>query len=417
MSSDTSTTNVATLDPYTFPDLDQSKKDQSGISLKGKSGNSRKGNMIQIFPGKYEIVSYNKFLLLRFDDLTRPVNPFKANKEIINICGNSPKIRPQGDGSLVIEVSSPDESERLLKVTKVHGHKVSCIPHPTYNQSRGVIYAPELLTIDTEEIQSELKEQNVVKVVRIMKKVENGHIPLPTLILTFNSYRLLNIIKAGWLTFKVKPCIPSPLRCFHCQVFGHSIQKCKKKLSQEPAVCVNCGKAAHGECKDTPSCINCGGEHSASSKSCPRFIYEKEVQAIKVLEKVSFKEAKRRASEKQIRPGELFSSVIKNNRGQQNNQNITKENKSDRREQSENEVVEITRRKHPLTTKPIKNLVINSEPKNTSSENESDRREQSENEVVEITRRKHPLTTKPIKNLFINSEPKNTSSTSKHKTI
>ena len=45
-----------------------------------------------------------------------------------------------------------------------------------------------------------------------------------------------------------------------------------------------------------------------------------------------------------------------------------------------------------------------------------DRREQSENEVVETTRRKHPLTTKPIKNLM-NSEPKNTSSTSKHKTI
>ena len=89
MSSDTSTSNVATWNPYTFPDLDQSKKDPSGISLKGKSGSSRKGNMIQIFPGKYDIVSYNKFLVLRFDDLTRPVNPFKANKEIINICGNS----------------------------------------------------------------------------------------------------------------------------------------------------------------------------------------------------------------------------------------------------------------------------------------------------------------------------------------
>ena len=63
-SSDTSTSNVATLNPYTFPDLDQSKKDPSGISLKGKSGSNRKGNMIQIFPGKYEIVSYNKFLVL-----------------------------------------------------------------------------------------------------------------------------------------------------------------------------------------------------------------------------------------------------------------------------------------------------------------------------------------------------------------
>ena len=109
---------------------------------KGKSGSSRKVNVIQILPGKYEIVSYNKFLVLRFDDLTRPVNPFKANKEIINICGNSPKIRPQGDGSLVIEVSSPDESERLLKVTKVHGHKVSCIPHGLHIINLEVLYMP-----------------------------------------------------------------------------------------------------------------------------------------------------------------------------------------------------------------------------------------------------------------------------------
>ena len=62
LSSDTSSSNVATLNPYTFPDMDQSKKDPSGISLKGKSGSIRKGNMIQIYPGQYDIVSHNKFL-------------------------------------------------------------------------------------------------------------------------------------------------------------------------------------------------------------------------------------------------------------------------------------------------------------------------------------------------------------------
>ena len=154
--------------------------------------------MTQILPGKFEIVSYNKFLVLRFDDLIRPASPFKANKEIINICGNSSKVLRQGDGSLVIEVSSPDKSERLLKVTKVHGHKVNCIPHPTYNQSRDVIYAPELLTIDTEEIQSELEEQNVVKVVRMKKKVENEH--YTTTDIDFN-FQLLQITEyyQSWL--------------------------------------------------------------------------------------------------------------------------------------------------------------------------------------------------------------------------
>ena len=38
---------------------------------------------------------------------------------------------------------------------------------------------------------------------------------------------------------------------------------------------------------------------------------EKEVQTIKVLEKISFKDARKKALEKQIRPGVTFSSVIK----------------------------------------------------------------------------------------------------------
>ena len=82
LSLDTSTSNVATLNPYTFPDMNQSKKDPSGISLKGKSGSIRKGNMIQIYRGQYDIVSYNKFLVLRFDDLTRLSIPLKLIRKL-----------------------------------------------------------------------------------------------------------------------------------------------------------------------------------------------------------------------------------------------------------------------------------------------------------------------------------------------
>ena len=69
-------------------------------------------------------------------------------------CSKEPKIRFQGDGSLLIEVSSPEESERLMKMSKLVGLNVKCIPHPTFNQCRGVIYAPELLSIDADEIQT-----------------------------------------------------------------------------------------------------------------------------------------------------------------------------------------------------------------------------------------------------------------------
>ena len=160
------------------------------------------------------------------------LNIFKAYREIVRICGSQPKIRPQGDGRLLLEVSSLEQSANLLSMTRFLGHNVRVFPHPIYNQCRGVIYAPELLSIECEEIQSELEEQGVTKVVRMRKKVGTELIPLPTLILSFDSYRLPNSIRAGWLNFKVKPYFPSLLRCYHSQMYGHSIMKCKRKINQ-----------------------------------------------------------------------------------------------------------------------------------------------------------------------------------------
>ena len=227
---DNYSSTIATFALFSSPVLSNLERHRNLNERRNVNVNKR--GKIQILPGIFELVSYNKFLLLQFENLIGYINPFKASKEIKSLCGE-PKIRSQGDGSLLIEASS-EESEKLMKMTKLVGNNVKCIPHPIFNQCRGVIYAPELLSIDADEIQAELEDQNVVKVVRMTKKSKDHVIPLPTLILTFQTYRMPSTIKAGWLNFKVKPYIPSPLRCFHCHIFGHSTQKCKKRINQEP---------------------------------------------------------------------------------------------------------------------------------------------------------------------------------------
>ena len=127
------------------------------------------------------------------------INVFKANREIIQICGSQPKILPQGDGSLLIETTSPEQSEKLKLIGTLDGHTVKCFSHPVFNQCRGVIYAPELLQIEEKEIETELRSQGVSKVIRMKKKVGEQLIPLPTLILTFDQCKLPKFIKAGWL--------------------------------------------------------------------------------------------------------------------------------------------------------------------------------------------------------------------------
>ncbi|XP_064103324.1 uncharacterized protein LOC135213274 [Macrobrachium nipponense] len=266
---------------------------------------------MEILPDMYELVSYNKFIVLRLeDDVLQNISVFKASREINNVCNCAPKIHPQDDGTLLLEFSTA-QSGKLLKMNTLVGRKVTCFPNPIHNQSRGVIYAPELLLSETKEIQQELDEQNVAKVVSTRKKVGDQTVPLAKLILTFNTFKLPNGIKAGWLNFKVKPYIPSPMRCYHCQIFGHLIQKYRKKINEEPALCCNWGKEAHGPCNEPPSCINCGENYPASSKSCVKFILEKEVQTVKVMEKILFIDARKKILELQIRPGVTFSSVIK----------------------------------------------------------------------------------------------------------
>jgi len=88
----------------------------------------------------------------------------------------------------------------------------------------------------------------------------------------------------------VEPYIPNPLRCFNCQKYGHSSRACKST-----ALCVHCVKSGHesAQCKNHQKCINCKGDHSASSRECPKWKLEKRVQQIKVERGISFPDARK----------------------------------------------------------------------------------------------------------------------------
>ncbi|GFO47651.1 nucleic-acid-binding protein from mobile element jockey [Plakobranchus ocellatus] len=54
------------------------------------------------------------------------------------------------------------------------------------------------------------------------------------------------------------------MRCYECQRYSHGKDRCKKPA----AVCVRCG------CSADPHCVNCRGDHAASSKTCPKLLEE-----------------------------------------------------------------------------------------------------------------------------------------------
>ena len=120
-----------------------------------------------------------------------------------------------------------------------------------------------------------------------MKK-EGKIIPTNNLFLTFSRPNMPREIKVGYLTVKVDLFVQNPLRCFNCNKFGHTSQRCKTT-----AKCQWCGKVKHEEQCDGPQiCSNCNGLHAASAKECPVWKKEKEIQRIRVEKRISFPEAR-----------------------------------------------------------------------------------------------------------------------------
>jgi hypothetical protein len=158
------------------------------------------------------------------------------------------------------------------------------------NSSRGVLSCPDISMCSEEEITEECSSQGVTHVKRFTRKKDGMYIPTNSYIFTFNQPNLPKDIKLGYLNCKIKPYIPSPLRCFHCQKFGHTKPNCRRRLE----TCARCSTEGHGDasCVREFKCVNCLGNHPSFSKNCVRYKDECEVQKIKTVDKLSYFEAR-----------------------------------------------------------------------------------------------------------------------------
>ena len=138
------------------------------------------------------------------------------------------------------------------------------------------------------EIKTELQEQGVVEVHRVTVKRDTEKVPTNTLFLTFNTSNLPKEITVGYLKVKVALFVPNPMRCFNCNKFGHTSQRCKVA-----AKCAGCGKDKHeGRCEGPKLCSNCNSPHASSAKILPDRQKEKEIQRVRVEKRISFTETR-----------------------------------------------------------------------------------------------------------------------------
>ena len=232
--------------------------------------------------------SWPRFLIIKSKDPSKPVgklSPFAIAKGLKGLAGELAQIKKLRSGDLLVECTRRSHSDLLCKSDVLANIPIEVIPHDTLNSSRGVVRSPDLADVSEDEMVDELAPQGVLTAKRITIQKGARLIETNTFILTFDCPTPPKYIKAGYLNIEVRLYIPNPLRCFKCQKYGHGQGSCRGSQ-----VCIRCNQGGHDgtTCQNPHFCANCKGAHMASSKDCPMWSREKEVQRIKTERNVSF---------------------------------------------------------------------------------------------------------------------------------
>ncbi|GBN86948.1 hypothetical protein AVEN_168615-1 [Araneus ventricosus] len=236
------------------------------------------------------------------------VSPFLVEKAITETIGEVKSTKKLRSGDLLVEVHSRKQSQQIVKVKNFSNIPISVSPHASLNSSKGVITCGELLNVATEEILKELKSQGVSHVRRISIRRDGQLLNTKHLILTFDSAKLPEHIKAGYMRLSVRAYIPNPLRCFKCQRFGHSKTSCRGTLT-----CARCAEVGHdsSQCTAAEKCVNCKGAHTSFSRNCSTWKLEKEIITTKIKKQISYPEARKLVKSMTPPPGNSYVSVAK----------------------------------------------------------------------------------------------------------
>lgn len=250
-------------------------------------------------------------------DLTK-LNMFKVDKYLRQRIGKFERLSENyTDKSWTVEVLTDTQGINLQTMTNLLSEPIIVTPHEFHNKSQGVITCRVLRECSNEEITEGLSEHGVIECRRIVRKPKSpSPEPTDTLILTFNSSELPNriTIRTG-LMERVRLYIPLPRRCYKCQKYGHSGMKCRKEIP----VCVRCGEDMEeghspNNCQLPIRCCHCNEGHQVSSRSCPKYIFEKEVLEVKTREHLTFKEARDKVNSTSILQRNTYASRARNQR-------------------------------------------------------------------------------------------------------
>lgn len=243
-----------------------------------------------------------QYLLIESLNKDKPVtkyNLFAVEKFLERFFSHGFKVvRRLKEGSLLVYVKSTSQADKSIGEAvfdATNDVRVKIEKHRTMNRCKGRIYCPELCDMEDKEICAQLKDQKVIEVRRLKKKVEGDKLQdTGAFVFTFDRFQIPEKIKIGYLMKNVEMYYDNPMRCTKCQEYGHTKNRCKK----ETEICRTCAVALPHQTCGPKKCVNCGLGHPSNDPSCAKRKEGEAVVRLMTDERLSFYEARKRFEEK-----------------------------------------------------------------------------------------------------------------------
>ena len=256
------------------------------VFCRGEQGKKRKSYIVDD-DNDEDSKPWPQFIVLSSQDNYKPltkISPFVLEKWIKCVAGAVTNVTKTKSGDLLIECYRKTQSINLQTANKILDTEILATPDRTLN------YCKEIVR-DRDRTLMELPEEEICEELKIKK--QGNTIKLNTYLITFETPSIPQKLNVGPFRMKVDLYIPNPTRCFQCQKFGHGKQSCRSH-----AKCYRCSEDDHDglTCDKPIKCANSNLDHMSSSKECPVYLKEKQIQQIKVEKKISYFDARRQVT-------------------------------------------------------------------------------------------------------------------------
>ena len=213
---------------------------------------------------------------------TKKLNPARVQRQVSELVGRKDVKIISCNNLLIVLAKNDAEIAMLSQIKDLDG--VSANARVAAKPKYCIIGVPACVDDET------VKEcTGCEKATRVIKSVGGKKEVSSVVILSFQG-ATPERVKIGYLSFKVKPYLREPTRCFKCNAYGHIAASCANK-----AKCPRClGEHSLKECQnsDAEKCATCDStSHHTGQAACPQRKIEKEAILLRASKHISYAKA------------------------------------------------------------------------------------------------------------------------------